>query len=296
MFGGDALLRKDILIPLIRHVKEKGIPRCSLPTNGNLLDKEAASGLVEAGLDIVEVSIDSVSHVHNKMRGVDKTFERAEDAILALLKARGDSHLPRIQVNCTVSKMNVQTFEKLLPFAEKIGADIIAFEYVGEFPPSSVNTSDINGNRPSPFFVAESGSNLLNEAEAQVLKSKISRIKRDSKKLQIRCVTGNIDVLNTESLVTGKFPHKKCYMSHSLIILDPFGNLLACPFFDSYVIGNIRKRRFSDIWNNEKHRLFADTVNSRLRRPELCHYCILSVERNPSFFTSIRKLFYKNRK
>ena len=46
MFGGDALLRKDVLIPLIKYIKEKGIQRCSLPTNGNLLDEEIAHGLV----------------------------------------------------------------------------------------------------------------------------------------------------------------------------------------------------------------------------------------------------------
>lgn len=296
MFGGDALLRKDVLIPLIRYVKEKGIPRCSLPTNGNLLDEETAFGLVDAELDIVEISIDSISDVHNKMRGVDNTFERAERAIKFLLKARGNQLTPKIQVNCTISRMNVDSFERLLQFSEDIGADIIAFEYVGEFPEDAIKKSGIDGKTPSPYFVSKDGSNLLNGTQAEILKNKIKKIKRDSKRMRVHCITTNIDVLKVKNLVSGYFPHKKCYMSHSLITLDPFGNILGCPFFDNYIIGNIREDKFPNIWNNHRHKLFMDAVNNSRKRPEICNYCILSVERNPSFFTSIRRLLYINRK
>ncbi len=45
IFGGDAFLRKDVLIPLIRYINDKGI-QIYFPTNCNLLDQETAVQLV----------------------------------------------------------------------------------------------------------------------------------------------------------------------------------------------------------------------------------------------------------
>ena len=48
MFGGDALLRPEVLFPLMRRASESGIP-CDLVTNGLLMDAGAARETVLSG-------------------------------------------------------------------------------------------------------------------------------------------------------------------------------------------------------------------------------------------------------
>ncbi len=66
-FRGESLLHGD-LFPMIAYAKKAGI-HTSLQTNGMLLDEERCRGLVEAGLDILTVSIDAANEAtYGKVR------------------------------------------------------------------------------------------------------------------------------------------------------------------------------------------------------------------------------------
>jgi len=89
--GGEPLLREDVL-ELVRGIKELGVEDLSLTTNGLLLD-EKAPALKRAGLDRVNVSLDSMRP--ERLRAltgggdVAKVFEaisRAEELGLAPVK------------------------------------------------------------------------------------------------------------------------------------------------------------------------------------------------------------------
>ncbi len=56
LVGGEPLLHPDI-VQVVRHVKSKGIT-ASISTNGYLLKKEMVDRLAEAGLDIIQISVD----------------------------------------------------------------------------------------------------------------------------------------------------------------------------------------------------------------------------------------------
>jgi MoaA/NifB/PqqE/SkfB family radical SAM enzyme len=71
MFGGDALLRKDVLFPLTRFIKAQGIPQVDLVTNCNLMDAETAREIVDSGIDTVYMSLDGVDDEHDRARGAD---------------------------------------------------------------------------------------------------------------------------------------------------------------------------------------------------------------------------------
>lgn len=90
--GGEPLVRKD-LVPLIRALKEDaGIPELSLTTNGLLL-AETAAAMKEAGLDRVNVSLDTMDPVRYRaitrggdIRRVREGIRAAEEAGLTPLK------------------------------------------------------------------------------------------------------------------------------------------------------------------------------------------------------------------
>jgi GTP 3',8-cyclase len=94
--GGEPLARRDlpILVGMLSEIE--GVTDLSLTTNGVLLDRFAAA-LVEAGLERLNVSLDSLSHV----RFAEITRRDALDRVLAgLEEAERHPQLRPIKVNC----------------------------------------------------------------------------------------------------------------------------------------------------------------------------------------------------
>jgi cyclic pyranopterin phosphate synthase len=94
--GGEPLARRDLptLVSMIAGID--GVTDLSLTTNGVLLDR-LAGPLVEAGVDRLNVSLDSLSHV----RFAEITRRDALDRVLAgLAEAERYPELRPIKVNC----------------------------------------------------------------------------------------------------------------------------------------------------------------------------------------------------
>lgn len=290
MFGGDALLRKDVLAPLSYYAKKRNVAQVDVTTNCNLLDKETSESLVDAGMNIVYISLDGVGELHDKVRGVEGSFERTKKGIEHMLKARMNNKRPEIILNCTVSSLNVNGFDKVLTFGEDIGADAMALEYVGQFPKESIGHSKAGSLNPEPYYVTQDESILLNREQAIYFKYRVKQMKQEAGSMRIRLNSRNVDILTVGNMVSGTFPNKRCYICRYLIMVDPFGNIIPCPFFNTYILGNIRQKHLGDIWNNEAHKNFIRMADEG--KFEICKYCILGVERNPTLFQSVKKFYF----
>ena len=98
--GGEPLVRRDLplLVEMLAHTE--GVRDLSLTTNGVLLDR-LAGPLVEAGLQRLNVSLDSLNHV----RFAEITRRDALDAVLrGLEEAERYPELRPIKVNCVAVK------------------------------------------------------------------------------------------------------------------------------------------------------------------------------------------------
>src|SRR6266550_1196001 len=103
--GGEPLVRRDLplLVEMLAHTD--GVRDLSLTTNGVLLDR-LAGPLVEAGLQRLNVSLDSLNHV----RFAEITRRDALDAVLrGLEEAERYPELRPIKVNCVAVKGFTET-------------------------------------------------------------------------------------------------------------------------------------------------------------------------------------------
>jgi len=73
--GGEPLLRPD-LFELATHARERGL-RTVLSTNGILITEEVAARIRQTGLGYVGVSIDGVGERHDRIRGREGAFDEA---------------------------------------------------------------------------------------------------------------------------------------------------------------------------------------------------------------------------
>jgi cyclic pyranopterin phosphate synthase len=98
--GGEPLVRRDLPVLVEMLARTDGVRDLSLTTNGVLLDR-LAEPLVDAGLQRLNVSLDSLNHV----RFAEITRRDALDAVLrGLEEAERHPQLRPIKVNCVAVK------------------------------------------------------------------------------------------------------------------------------------------------------------------------------------------------
>lgn len=290
LFGGDVFIRPNVLIAVIQHANKHNI-KTYLPTNGNLLKQEMAERLVDAGLETIYFSVDGIDGVHDFVRGVRGTFERVSNAIRSVKIARGIAHRPKIVINPTISALNIHGFDRLIPWAREIGADTVRLNYAAEIRDETVEKSEIDSIRPTPFFSALEEPFLLSIAQAHQLKNKIDIIRRSPNAIKVD--SEFIEMLSAQDLAEGIFPSKKCYISRSQATVDPYGNLLPCPLYRNFILGNLKSNALSSIWRNTHHQRFMGRQShSRL---DICRHCNMGFFRMSPSQTIKRKYQHKFR-
>ena len=290
-FGGNALLRKELLIEVLEYLHEKGIA-IHLPTNQIGLDDQVAEAIVKY-VDTVYLSNDGYGLDQDVVRGVRGAAVLAEQSIDKILSLRNNiSAGPeplRIICNCTVSKFNIGSMEAVAQYALEKGFDEIDFEYAGEFEKEVVKASEIMGVIPNAQYLRQGDSILANKEEAAQIKKSLENIKKRYQNAPIKVETINIDSLSVENLYRGTIPHKKCYVERTEVTVDPYGNLVICPFITNIIMGNLVDEPFASIWNNDKHKFFRKAQNSG--RLPMCKNCILGVQRNPGVLKSVQRIY-----
>lgn len=288
-FGGDALIRKDILIPLVKYAHDKGI-YTEMPTNCNLLDEDTVSALIKAGINDIWISLDGVEKTHDTIRGKTGTFKKVDYALKAINKYRINSS-PQVFFNCVISKTNYRTFHEIIPYAVENHVYGIDFEYVGEINENSIKKTKIDNLHPTPFFLPTSSSLLLNIQEAEYLKSKLKKIKKKYKGKDIHINTSKIDILSTKEMASGRFPNKRCYICRDWVTIDPYGNLIGCLHFNNYIIGNVKETSLQELWKGYNHLRFIETRDNG--NFDICNYCSNGAIRNNTLFQNLQIIYFE---
>ena len=114
--GGEPLCRND-LFELVGKARSLGITP-ALATNGTLINSGVAEQIRDSGIVRVAVSLDgATAGVHNKLRQMETSFERAIEGIGHLR----DKNVP-FQINITLTKHNAHQLEDVYGLAKSLGA------------------------------------------------------------------------------------------------------------------------------------------------------------------------------
>ena len=93
---GEPLLDRA-LVDRVRRAKDAGLPRINIATNASLLDAQRSAALLDAGLDEVYVTIDSLRKDRFEAIRRGLTFETVVDNTLAFVRER-DQRRPQARV------------------------------------------------------------------------------------------------------------------------------------------------------------------------------------------------------
>jgi len=286
IFGGDALLRKDIIFDIIQFCKQHNI-KTFFPTNSILMDKKTAYQLVEAGLYTIYLSLDNVETKNDDIRGVNNSFYKVKEALETLLEAKEyyNTTTPYIIICTTISNLNYSDFYDIVMFLKKYPVNAIYPRIVTEFPLDAIENTEVMNTKPSPYFVTTEGkSHFLTSDELTKLKSAFKKLSNHN---QIPYINfQGISDAPDSAFLRGSYGYRRCLVCSTVPVLTPQGDILPCPFFPDYKIGNILNNSLHELWGNKKHRTFIQS--QRTHKIKLCNYCLM-----PSFYpTLFKKLKY----
>jgi len=184
----------------------------------------------------------------------------------------------------------VRELDALVELAEEEKPDVLALEYVGQVTDASIRASAVDGILPDPYFIIqEENSSCLNDEDSKFFKQWVEEKLEAGRPKGVTFNTENVDALSQEQMSSGKVPWRKCYVCRSTVLVDPSGNVLCCPFFSKYSLGDLTREPLSQIWGNARHRLFIRAQTEK--KIAICQECILTVQRNPDFLEALTKRF-----
>lgn len=230
--GGEPLLRED-LFEMIRFSNELGL-LTFLETNGSLIDRKNAQKLVDAGINIVNISINrSTADQYDVFSGYKGLFNKAVNA-LKMLKAYG----VETAVFTTVNKVNIREIPEIIDIAAAVQADRIAFVHI------------------SPAGRAESNMDLYPSPQEYIdVLKKIHEKDLEYPDLVIKYPNlpafyfhESIGLEAYESVKTSEGYLELCTAGITSYVIDPAGNIKPCTVTEKNTIGNVKKDSLKDIW------------------------------------------------
>jgi radical SAM protein with 4Fe4S-binding SPASM domain len=264
--GGEPLLRSD-LFEVMEYASGLGF-RWGMVTNGFLVNEKTVEKMKKAGMGTVVVSIDGIGKTHDRFRGVDGAFNRAIEAVKLLAK---EDFLSDLQITTSVHPEALDQLEQMYE----------------TFLPLGINSWRLINI--DPIGRAENSEVLLNKKGYVKL---LDFIKKKRKKSKIDITYGCSGFLGPryEGKVRKNFFFCRTGISIGSILNN--GDIYVCPNVPrvpELIQGNVRKDRFSDVWNN-KFEFFRDK-----KRTE-CEECRKCSEWDNCLGGSLHDFDFKNKK
>jgi len=223
--GGEALLRNDLEV-CGAELNRRGFP-WGVVSNGMLLNKKRLDSLIAAGMHTITISLDGFEQAHNWLRGNQKSYERAVNAVKLLINE------PRIVawdiVTC-INKNNISQLSEFKKFIIDLG--VKEWRIFTIFPLGRA---------------AEQPELQLSDKEFTQVFDFIAETRREGKiKLEYGC-EGFLG--NYEMKVRDHFYQCNAGVKVASVLAD--GSISACPSIRAnFHQGNIYKDNFWDVWQN----------------------------------------------
>ncbi len=258
-------MRSD-LFELAQLAADSGI-HLVMSTNGTLINKEAAKKIKQVGFDYVGVSLDGVRETNNRFRGASDAFEKAVEGIRNCMDAGIKTGL-----RLTVTKYNLADVPAIFDFIEKEKIPRACFyhlAYVGRG--TSIAKDDLTHEQTRQFM--------------DMLLAKAEEFQKKGLGTEILTVDNHADAAYIYLKIKEKDPQRAEQVMQLLKLNggNSSGRGIACvdfnghvhpdQFWQHYSLGNIRERKFSEIWTDQTEPLLKQLHNRKDFLTGKCSKC-----------------------
>ncbi|NIN65601.1 MAG: radical SAM protein [Anaerolineae bacterium] len=239
--GGEATLYPD-LVALIRHAEDVGLVSGVLTNGIKLADEDYLRGLVDAGLDHIQITLESHDEkVHNQMVGADawkKTVQGIKNAVATDVYTI---------TNTTLTTLNAPDIEQTIDFLADLGIQTFACNsliYTGKGPSSGIG---------------------IPEEELEGLMVRVrDKAMAEGMRLIWYTPTQYCEFHPLQLELGAKF----CTAARYNMCVEPNGDVIPCQSYYSS-LGNMLREDWQSIWNHPT----AEAIRNRDWVMEKCQTC-----------------------
>jgi radical SAM protein with 4Fe4S-binding SPASM domain len=253
--GGEPTVRPD-LIDLLEHSKSVGFKNV-IATNGTLIDDHLARELRGAGVVGAAVSLDAPEErTHNFVRNSPRAFESAVRGMEAVTRAG-----MLLQINVTAMDYNSALLGDLIDMADTFHAAVMLMYQlvpVGRGERIGAAAFDLEENERLLRFVRGK------QRTARSIIEPVAGPQYWPLLLESRGITRGWPLRLAELVFHG------CAAGRGFVYIKPNGDVWPCPFVPVNC-GNVREKRFSEIWSASP--VLDDLRNRESRMKGKCGEC-----------------------
>ncbi|UCE26754.1 MAG: radical SAM protein, partial [Candidatus Coatesbacteria bacterium] len=227
------------------------------------------------GLDNVMVSLDGPADVHDTIRGVAGSWDRAYEGLRTLLEERANAgtRKPYVKVTTTITEDNYDRLAETADLLSELPLDELTFQHVWFTTPSIAaaqrhqfknlygqDTTYLQG-----FVYDPSGIDLGK------LEEEMGAIERTEYPFPVNFYPRlSPRELRLYYLEPARPLRRRCFSRWLRVDIMPDGAVTTCLVLE---VGNVRERSFGEIWNGELFREFRRYVARRGTFPGCARCC-----------------------
>ncbi|MFH8120328.1 MAG: radical SAM protein, partial [Candidatus Aenigmatarchaeota archaeon] len=257
--GGEAMCRQDVILPLMRLIKNYGM-KGSLVTNGTLFTEEIIKEIIKIGWDCIIISLDGPNaEINDYVRGRG-VFERVIKGIKTfnLWKEKFKKDSPQIRLNPLITNRNYNKLVDMIKLAHELKVFDVTFQQLVVHHDSAkkleLNEEQLN---QLPLFI----KNAIQVAKDLRINTNLEELEKS-----ITHREGSNNRLNSTQI-------SFCFYPWFFIGIREDGRAEPCPtdplkFTDGV---NVKDNHLQDIWYGEYFNSIREQVfSSSLERCKKC--------------------------
>jgi len=276
LIGGEPLLYSR-LEDVVRLASQSGVP-ASVTTNGLKLG-DKAEALVEAGLPLLQISLDGWDEESQTARGnVKRSFERLCDGVRAVQKAKRSRTFPIIRILTAITRVNHDRLERV----QQVVADL-GVRYWGVSNYFYLNRTAHERHREFALLNGLTGSVAAHTISEDVyltcdqvrsLKASLARVQELNRRLRLKIAYAwTIDVEEYYSKRQAS-PSCGCDLPYSPLDVHTDGHLAVC--VSGKRVGHAGQDSIASVWHGKQIASYRETYERNKPMPMCFRCCGLS--------------------
>jgi len=263
--GGEPLLREDIF-ELGVFAKKHGI-RPVLSTNGTLISAKVAQRIKEVGFGEVGISLDGIGDRNDRFRGQRGAYAAAAEGIRHCV-----AHDQKVSLRFTITRYNYEDIPAIFSLVEQENINRVCFYHL------------VYAGRGSKIKYADLTPQET-RAVVDLIGNKTVDLHRRGRSVEVLTVDNHADGVYFYLEVDREQPQRGQEIlallrrnggnSSGVRIgaVDNLGDVHPDQFWGHYSLGNVRERKFSDIWLDTSDALMRGLKDRRALLKGRCARC-----------------------